>query len=401
MFRLWGIYLIIYFFPSRLGFLWVGPVKAIASLLGIDRPVPIHGGNGSGDGLYYYLQLPMILVIAVVVNIIWGLLNKRSGNRYYNTLFYYTWAIVRYTLGLYMLLYGFGKVVHGQFALPGPYRLIQTYGDSSLMGLAWTFLGASERFSDFTGWAEVFAGLLLFFRPTVKAGAAGSIAIMSVVVAMNFCYDIPVKIFSSHLLFAAFFVLAPELPRVLRFFFTNKEVPPSGMYFPVFESTGAKIAHNAIKTIVMLGALALLISTVTGKMYPKTYNEENVALYGLHVADVFVRNGDTLAPVITDDTRWRYLVVERNDKALVKFMNDSVSRYRMKIDIVERGITLTDKQSDPIYLHYKQSTDKKVLVLVGKAGNDSLYIMMNRKLPKDFLLINRGFHWINEYPLNR
>jgi hypothetical protein len=40
-------------------------------------------------------------------------------------------------------------------------------------------------------------------------------------------------------------------------------------------------------------------------------------------------------------------------------------------------------------------------VLTGTVDNDPLEIRMRRKDPSEFLLVNRGFHWINELPFNR
>jgi hypothetical protein len=41
------------------------------------------------------------------------------------------------------------------------------------------------------------------------------------------------------------------------------------------------------------------------------------------------------------------------------------------------------------------------LRLTGSWGMDSLKINLKKFDMKKFLLINRGFHWVNEYPLNK
>ena len=40
-------------------------------------------------------------------------------------------------------------------------------------------------------------------------------------------------------------------------------------------------------------------------------------------------------------------------------------------------------------------------MLSGKLAQDTVNIRLRRIDPKTFLLLNRGYHWINERPLNR
>ncbi len=50
-------------------------------------------------------------------------------------------------------------------------------------------------------------------------------------------------------------------------------------------------------------------------------------------------------------------------------------------------------------LTYQQEGD--VLELYGKFHNYYLYVKMKRSDEKNLLLINRGFHWINEMPFSK
>jgi hypothetical protein len=44
---------------------------------------------------------------------------------------------------------------------------------------------------------------------------------------------------------------------------------------------------------------------------------------------------------------------------------------------------------------------KDSLILVGALKKDSLEIRLKLYDWQNFLLVHRGFHWINEYPFNR
>ena len=123
-------------------------------------------------------------------------------------------ALARYYLATTMLTYGWIKLFPLQFPAPGPDRLLQAYGDSSPMGIAWTFVGASAGYQMFGGLMELVGGYLLFWRRTTFLGALVVAGVMTNVAAMNLFYDVPVKLFSTHLILMALFLAAPDLPRL-------------------------------------------------------------------------------------------------------------------------------------------------------------------------------------------
>src|SRR6185436_5234324 len=111
-----------------------------------------------------------------------------------------------YQLFAQMLSYGIAKVLKLQFAAIGPIGLLRTYGEDSPMRLLWAFMGHSRPYNWFIGLSEVVGGVLLLFRRTTTLGALLLIAVMTNVVMLNLCYDVPVKLHASHLLIAAIVV---------------------------------------------------------------------------------------------------------------------------------------------------------------------------------------------------
>jgi hypothetical protein len=131
--------------------------------------------NGSGDRTFDYLLVACLLLIALVITVIWTVLDrKRLG---YPTLYRWLNLYVRFSLGTTMIGYGAFKVISSQFVAPSLERLMQSYGDSSRMGLLWTFMGASEPYTMFVGFAEMIAGILLFPRKTSTLGALMSVGV--------------------------------------------------------------------------------------------------------------------------------------------------------------------------------------------------------------------------------
>jgi hypothetical protein len=98
--------------------------------------------NGSGDRTYDFLLVACLLLISLVIAVIWTLFDRKRLS--YPTLYRWLNFYVRFSLGTTMIGYGAFKVISSQFPAPTLDRLMQTYGDSSPMGLLWTFMGASE-----------------------------------------------------------------------------------------------------------------------------------------------------------------------------------------------------------------------------------------------------------------
>ena len=84
-------------------------------------------------------------------------------------------------------------------------------------------MGASTAYQMFAGLAEVLAGLLLLFRRTALLGALLCGGVLANVVLLNFCFDVPVKIYSSHLLLMAVCIIYPDTGRLVSFFLLSRE----------------------------------------------------------------------------------------------------------------------------------------------------------------------------------
>lgn len=96
-----------------------------------------------------------------------GRLIAGSRVRYRKGLHWFTFAL-RLAIAVSMFGYGLAKLSGAQFSSPADFRLFQSYGNSSPMGLLWTFMGHSQVYSSFTGLAEILGGVLLLSRRTAK-----------------------------------------------------------------------------------------------------------------------------------------------------------------------------------------------------------------------------------------
>jgi hypothetical protein len=199
-FRFFFVYFIFYILPFPLSPLTeiltlLQPVTELSNkfyeplakyVMGAEYKLPTP--NGSGDTVLNYIQFFLFLIFSVAVTITWSFVDWKRDS--YEKLLQWLVILLRYYLAFFMIGYGFAKVIRMQFPSLTTDRLLQTYGESSPMGLLWTFMGYSAVYNIFIGLGEVIGGAFLLFKRTRLIGALIVIAIMSNVVILNFAYDV-------------------------------------------------------------------------------------------------------------------------------------------------------------------------------------------------------------------
>jgi hypothetical protein len=394
VFSYFGLYIFLMFFST----LFETPYKWIGSnILNIDYNYNVSG-SGSGDHTYAYINLFVNVVLAIIVFIIWSILDNKRKN--YNKVFYWFLVIVRIFLIAFMLLYGFVKVFQIQFQSPSLVRLLQPLGEFSPMGLAWTYMGYSKGFGIFAGLMEILGGVLLISRKTSTLGAFIIIGVMTQVAMMNLMFDIPVKLFSIHLVLMATVIFMTDIKRFTSVFFKNKSTESYNYFYPIDSPSYHKIIGVLKKIFVPLIIITACILGYLGELNVSDKNHKP-ALYGIWESEIFIKNSDTLAPLITDSKRWHYLIIERKGKAIVKTMDDQILRYDFITDTTNHKISMYRVKGDADSLNINYTfRNNNYLKLEGTLKNDSIIITLFKKDLNEFPLKSRSFHWINERPYN-
>lgn len=399
LFRFAFIFFILYVFAGIIpeDYMHQLIVWGAAHILHLAYPITVFS-NGSGDTTYDYLVVMLYFFIAVFGAAIWSVVSRRPCN--YNGLYYCLIVVLRLYLGTVMISYGASKIIKLQFPYPDAYRLLEPYGNSSPMGLAWTFMGFSKGYNYFTGSAEVVCGLLLFFRKTTTLGAVIALVVAANIMAINYCFDVPVKLMSTLLVIMALFLLGKDTKRLIDFFFLNRVAAPSNITPLRFKT---KWKNTVLVTLKYLLIAFFVSTTFYNCIQQATTGDEYTrrsSVNGLYNTINFTRNRDTLPPLTTDKLRWRRLIINTN-YAYIYTMDDRTMAYILKIDSVTKQVTFYKYNgTQDLVLNYTLSKQGG-LILQGKLLNDSLKIDMQKYDDKKFLLMSRGFHWINEYPLNR
>jgi hypothetical protein len=285
---------------------------------------------------------------------------------------------------------------------------MQPYGESSPMGLLWTFMGASRSYTLFAGLGEVLGAVLLIWRRTSTLGALVVVGVMANVVMLNFCYDVPVKLYSSHLLCLALVLLLPDLGRLSSLFVLNRPTEEVMLAPPYTNATTIWVQRAAKIAIILVGIAWPLGTKVVREFDEKDGGRAEPAFYGYYNVDQFIRDGKTVPPLVTDGTRWKSVWFVRSRRAArgqfrpadflsVTMMNENVIRPEFRYSEKGGSISIQDLAST---LQVK-FVDEDRIELSGSMGRQNITAKLRRINRDDFLLVNRGFHWINEYPHNR
>ncbi|WP_305981638.1 hypothetical protein [Roseivirga thermotolerans] len=377
---------------------WTWCAKQVAtSLLGMEG-LP-DGSPGSGDRTENWIQYGLFLLLAIVGTLVWSLADRNRKN-YYRLWRVFVMVVVYY-LVYFMAIYGFIKVFYLQMPELRIDRLLRTYGQSSPMGLLWTFMGASKTYSVYAGLSEVIAGTLLIFRRTRTLGGLVTFGVMFNVFMLNMAYDVPVKLFSAQLMLMGLYIALIDYKAILGVFIWQK--PQAVTPWPPFFKSAQKQLGLLIVQVLFIGYIyyerieaGISGRSQYGELRPKS------ALYGLYDVITFVKNGDTIPPLLTDDERWQRMIFESPQNTMVMYMDDRTRFYSSAIDTTTQTITISigaDSLRKDYPLRYEKLNDG--LQIRGVLEQDSLFLQLKTYDLSRFYLTNRGFNWVNEVPWHR
>lgn len=341
------------------------------------------------DSTGFYINSFNILLFAITGAACWGLLAKEQ--RSHDRLLYWFTVFVRYYLALQLLIYGFSKIFKAQFYLPEPNILFTPLGQVPKDLLYWSTIGVSAPYSIFLGATEVIAAVLLLFRRTMLAGAFFAFFILLNITAINFAYDISVKLLSCFLLGLTLFLLSLHRKRIARFF-SGAMVPASHRREPAWENQGQRTGYYIAKTAILV--LLLLESCW---LYIKTGNfnddvQPRSALHGAYDVDVYLVDGDTIPPLPTHAARWKRVFFHRHDYFIVQGMNEEMFDFEMELDTAKRQIDVLHEGEERMILTYYQP-NPLLLILEGNIGKRPFKAILRRRNWGNMPLLKKEFNW--------
>jgi uncharacterized membrane protein YphA (DoxX/SURF4 family) len=371
---------------------WAG-----AHFLGLPaglREIP----NGSGDQLYDYVLILCIFVTAVIITVVWSLLDRKRQN--YEQLYQWFRLFLRLFLASVMMLYGASKLFPMQFAPIPLGRLVDPLGRLSPLGLLWGFMGYSRLYTLFGGIGEMLGGILLIVPRFTTLGALVSFAVLSNVLMLNLAYDVPRKIFTIHLMIIAALLILPASKRLADFFIFNRTVKPEAEA-PFMKDKLINKGVFALQYIYAIVTLAIALQ-VSYRLSIPNLAEVKAPLRGVWAVDQFQINSVLMPPDTHNDRRWHHVIFDRPDIFTIQPSSGGLQIFSLKIDNSNRAFTSFDidnpnsKASFTLVL-----PDNDHMSMKGQIGGQPVSTTLHRvdlSNPTEFLLLNRGFHWVTPAP---
>ncbi len=359
----------------------------------------VYKDSGSGDKTYDWVLQACLLVVAILATAVWSILDRKRQN--YSVMLKWFRLFIRICLAGQMFTYGWAKAVPLQMPFPRLTTLVEAFGHFSPMGVLWSSIGASPAYEIFAGCAEMLGGILLILPRTTMLGAMVCLADMVQVFTLNMTYDVPVKLLSFHLILLSLFLLAPDAKRLINVFFLNRAIGPSTQ--PQLFAT-PRANRIALAAQVALGVWLMGMNAYGSWSAWHQYGggSPKSALYGIWNVEQLTVDGQIRPPLLSDHDRYRRIIFDVPTRVAFQKVDDSSARYGVSINSNDNTLKLTkndDQDWKAGFAFVRPAADR--LVLDGDMDGHRLKMELQLVDRQKFLLVSRGFHWIQEYPFNR
>jgi len=409
-FRFWMIYLGLYCLATQIitagtdipdpATLW--PLRPVifwtaAHIFHVNVPLSFGGNSGGADCMFGWVMTFCLLVIATAATVVWSLLDRSREN--YAELHKWFRLFLRFALAGQMIFYGFAKVIPQQMPYPSLTRLLQPFGTFSPYGVLVNSIGSAPAYEIFAGCAQVAAGLLLIVPRTATLGALISLADMIQVFTLAMTYDVIAKLFAFHIMLLSCFLLAPDVPRLVRFLLLHRTTSLS-TEAQLFRGVRANRIALAAQIILGLWLVGLDCHDCWGIWSTRGGGRPLPPLYGIWEVEQMSIDEQPRPPLLTDSTRWRRAIFDYPDRMAFQRLDDSFVPYGASVNLPERTLALTkkdDKNWRASFTFQRPAGDQ--LILDGRMDNHQVHMELQLTDRNSFLLVSRGFHWIQEFKL--
>ena len=350
------------------------------------------------DSKYDYSRFLLIAILSALIALIWQLLS-----RFLKEVRVKTWiiTILRYHVGLTLILYGLSKVLVLQFGQMDLLNLENKMGSYTGMGFLWRFMSYSPFYTQVTGYIEVIGGLLLLFRGTTFLGSLISFIAMVNVVVIDIGYDVSVKMFAIHLMLMVFILIAYNTRRILQFVFNRTTIAPVK-----YESLIPR-KYRMVRYVLKAGiVIYFVISQYNFQMMRidrRNTPNEAPSLSSVYFVEDQTANGLSLTdPEFPNELKWDALFINGSsylkNSMVIKNTEGRQKYFSTKTDTIQKTITFfpfRGSEKDSTTFTYEKLDDKK-MKFEGIYNGDTLSIMTRSKALEDYRLMKNKIKWIRD-----
>jgi hypothetical protein len=192
--------------------------------------------------------------------------------------------------------------------------------------------------------------------------------------------------------------MAPDLGRLINLLVLHRAIPapPPRKQWP----RRLNIARIVVKTL-LIGYV--LYAQVKGELDTRKEidggGELAPPVTGVFDVEQYSIDGAARPPLLTDTARWRTFAINQWGGVMIRHMNDTSEHFG---GVFVPGTVLlypyVDAPANGLLFHVVDATHVTVGGVIDKHWITAVLVKQD---DSDSLLTSRGFHWINEYPLNR
>ena len=350
------------------------------------------------DSKYDFSRFLLIAVLSVLGATIWGVLKGRLQRIKVKT---WIITIIRYHVGLTLILYGMSKVLMLQFGEMDLLNLEDKIGSYTGMSFLWKFMSYSAFYTKATGYIEVFGGILLLFRRTTFFGAIISFVAMVNVVIIDIGYDVSVKMFAIHLLLMVVVLISYDIGKIIRFVVFNKAV--EGVRYPsLFSSKQMKIKY-VLKGGILIYFIISQFYFFNTRLDREKQENQHPSLTNVYVIKKQVVNGNDIDSIPTSDSKkWDNIVINGssrlNNTMVVRTTQGRSLYFSTKIDTINRIINFYRYRGDEndSYTFKYEKLGEKSYTFEGIYKSDTISLTTQSKSKEDYRLMRNKFKWIRD-----
>jgi hypothetical protein len=225
---------------------------------------------------------------------------------------------------------------------------------------------------------------------------------------MNLGYDIPVKLFSIHLVMMCLVLLIFEYKRI-QAFLLNNVVEKGDIYNPVFSKKWMRITGILLKlTFIVFAIILPFVQSYGWYTEGKKPSLPGLIKPGVYEVTTFVLNKDTIPFNYSDSARWKDIIFDNSNSGSIS-TSDTMFRQRYgrgyfsySIDSAKRIISFVKQVVTSTVTPYQLGTlhfdfpDSNTIHLSGMLRKESLNLVLV-KVGQHFQLADRQFNWRTEY----
>lgn len=348
---------------------------------------PLKDTGVYSDSFSMYILIGILVLLSIVTSVLFFSIKVFRNKRDQFVLIIYHICLIY--LSLILFKYGLDKVFKTQFYLPEPNILFTPVGQLSRDILFWSTMGTSHAYNIFLGSIEILAALLLFFQRTRMLGLLIAVAALAHIIAINFSFDISVKLFSVLLFLMTFYLLHPYLKKLYCFFFSKENI-----HLEVLNNSKQKNLHLSLSKLI---TPAIIVFIIIESFYPyiiyRNFNDDNAKrpyLHGAYEVNAVVYENDTL-PVSSSPVK--RIFIHRDHYLIFQDHADVMHDYKLNSDVSKTSLIITDYDNNQRRLPYSMNDKDSFFKIQYPIKGKNYWLLCKKTDWKKLPLLQSGFNW--------